>query len=289
MPSPSLFSSANMSVQYFSTTAHYLIPSLSRNWNFYWDEGDNSCKCAQLAPRTRTWCKTIQRHKKVWSVKCCPLLCHVSRSTIRTFMTGWLRRTAQFAPLLQSRTRTNIKIPFIPVLWLSETLSSLLLKEMDVQYVNRANPIVEHMPRHLGGYNQTACARRCWFLYLPHVRANDSLWELELAVVVLQEPCLCHKLHLRLFKIFKLPCGRFKATETGISGVFWYSISSGVERSCLAYVANILYCTCWTWTDSTAKVETRFCRQLISAQMHLQHVVDEPTFSEFAPVHFITG
>ncbi len=24
----------------------YLIQSLSRNWNFYWDEGDNSCKCA---------------------------------------------------------------------------------------------------------------------------------------------------------------------------------------------------------------------------------------------------
>lgn len=67
----------------------------------------------------------------------------------------------------------------------SKSLSSLLLKEMNVQYVNHANPIMEHMLRHLCDRNQAPCARRCWFPYLPHVMSNDSLLELELAVVVL--------------------------------------------------------------------------------------------------------
>lgn len=77
---------------------------LSRNWNFYWDEDDNSCKCAnwRLVPGRDV--KPSGGHKKVQSVKCCPLLCHVSRGAIRTLTTGWLWLSLRLCCRVQSRT-----------------------------------------------------------------------------------------------------------------------------------------------------------------------------------------
>lgn len=54
--------------------------SLSCNWNFHWDEGDDGCKCANWRLAVHWWCKTTRGHKKVQSVKCCQLLRCASRA-----------------------------------------------------------------------------------------------------------------------------------------------------------------------------------------------------------------
>lgn len=47
----------------------YLIQSLSCNWNFYWDEGDNSCKCDnwRLAPGRDVKPSKGIKKSKVWN------------------------------------------------------------------------------------------------------------------------------------------------------------------------------------------------------------------------------
>lgn len=108
----------------------YLIPSLSRNWNFYWDEGDNSCKCAN-------WRLTLGRDvkpskgikkSKVWNAAHFCVVYHgapLAHSRLAGCVSA-AECSRGHAPLL---TGTSIhKTPFVPLLWLSKSLSSLLLK-----------------------------------------------------------------------------------------------------------------------------------------------------------------
>lgn len=68
-PSPSLSLLRIRSYSISKPRPIYLIPSLSCNWNFYWDEGDNSCKCAnwRLAPGRDVKPSSGIKKSRVWN------------------------------------------------------------------------------------------------------------------------------------------------------------------------------------------------------------------------------
>lgn len=113
----------------------YLIQSLRRNWNFYWDEGDNSCKCAnwRLAPGRDVKPSEGIKKSKVWNAAHSCVMYHAAplgRSRLTGYMvcgSAWVSECNRgHAPLLMS---TSVhKTPFVSLLWPSESLSSLLLK-----------------------------------------------------------------------------------------------------------------------------------------------------------------
>lgn len=154
----------------------YLIQSLCCNWNFYWDEGDNSCKCANqrmaLGRDVKPSAGIKKKERKGLSVKCCPPLCHVSAPIGHS----WLADSAQpmSLPLTaiedveQSRTSTRTQDA---VCYDSpESLSSLLLKgKWMCKHISHANSIMEHMLRQLCDYNQAACEECRCLICLSHV------------------------------------------------------------------------------------------------------------------------
>lgn len=141
----------------------YLIQSLSCNWNFYWDEGDNSCKCANwcLAPGRDVKPSKGIKKSRVWNAAHSHVMYHAaplghSRLADCGIRLSLLAAECNLghAPLLIS---TSVhKTPFVPLLWLQK--SSLLLKGKGMCNTSAMQfQSFGHMLRHICDYNQTAC------------------------------------------------------------------------------------------------------------------------------------
>lgn len=133
----------------------YLIQSPSCNWNFYWDEGDNSCKCANRAPRTLRDVKPSGgiKKSKVWNAARSCVMYHAG--AIKELRLPSSECNRGHAPLLIS-TSVHKGAVCSPVVALGKSVFITFKSKIDVRHISHANSITEHMPRQLCDYNQAA-------------------------------------------------------------------------------------------------------------------------------------